>query len=50
MGNRIKIVISDLDGTLLPAQGEVSDCDIKSLNKLEEDKIVRVIATGRNLY
>ncbi|WP_372642493.1 HAD family hydrolase [Ancylomarina sp.] len=50
MDKKIKIVISDLDGTLLPAQGEVSDCDIKTLDKLKEDKIVRVIATGRNLY
>ena len=50
MGNKIKIVVSDLDGTLLPAQGVVSDRDLKSLRKLEEDQIVRVIATGRNLY
>ncbi len=50
MSDRIKIVISDLDGTLLPAQGEVSDRDLKSLSKLKEDQIVRVIATGRNLY
>ncbi|MCZ4695458.1 HAD family phosphatase [Ancylomarina euxinus] len=50
MDKKIKIVISDLDGTLLPAQGEVSDRDIKSLYKLKEEEIVRVIATGRNLY
>jgi len=50
MGNKIKIVVSDLDGTLLPAQGVVSDRDLKSLRKLKEDQIVRVIATGRNLY
>jgi len=50
MGDRIKIVISDLDGTLLPAQGEVSDCDFQILSSLEEEGIVRVIATGRNLY
>jgi Cof subfamily protein (haloacid dehalogenase superfamily) len=50
MGDRIKIVVSDLDGTLLPAQGEVSIRDINTLKKLKEEKIVRVIATGRNLY
>ncbi len=50
MGDNIKIVISDLDGTLLPAQGEVSDRDLNTLRKLKEEKIVRVIATGRNLY
>lgn len=50
MGDSIKIVISDLDGTLLPAQGEVSVSDINTLKKLKEEKIVRVIATGRNLY
>ena len=50
MDDRIKIVISDLDGTLLPAQGEASKRDIDTLKKLKEKKIVRVIATGRNLY
>tara|TARA_R110001583_G_scaffold3806_4_gene23229 strand:- start:4559 stop:5404 length:846 start_codon:yes stop_codon:yes gene_type:complete len=50
MGDNIKIVISDLDGTLLPAQGEVSNRDMDTLKKLKEEKIVRVIATGRNLY
>ncbi|RXQ92924.1 HAD family phosphatase [Ancylomarina salipaludis] len=50
MTSKIKIVISDLDGTLLPAQAEVSDCDLQTLKKLRDEKIVRVIATGRNLY
>ena len=50
MTGMIKIVISDLDGTLLPAQGEVSDLDLKTLHRLEQKNIVRVIATGRNLY
>ncbi|MRT92477.1 HAD family hydrolase [Ancylomarina sp. 16SWW S1-10-2] len=50
MGNDIKIVISDLDGTLLPPQGEVSHRDLNTLLRLKEEKIVRVIATGRNLY
>jgi len=50
MTSKIKIVISDLDGTLLPSQGEVSDRDLETLNRLQKEKIVRVIATGRNLY
>lgn len=50
MNKKLKIVISDLDGTLLPAQGEVSEFDLRTLNKLKEKDVVRVIATGRNLY
>ena len=50
MNQKLKIVISDLDGTLLPAQGEVSEFDLRTLNKLKEKEAVRVIATGRNLY
>lgn len=50
MTKMIRIVISDLDGTLLPAQGEVSELDLNTLYKLKQKNIVRVIATGRNLY
>lgn len=50
MNKKLKIIISDLDGTLLPAQGEVSEFDLRTLNKLKEKDVVRVIATGRNLY
>ena len=50
MNKKIKIVISDLDGTLLPTQGKVSGCDLNTLTKLKKEEIVRVIATGRNLY
>ncbi len=50
MPNCIKIVISDLDGTLLPAQGKVSLRDVTTLNKLKNKKIIRAIATGRSLY
>ena len=50
MRDDIKIVITDLDGTLLPSQGEISEPDLDTLKKLKDENIVRVIATGRNLY
>ena len=45
-----KIVITDLDGTLLNNQKEVSLTDMKSLFWLGENNIVRVVATGRNFF
>nr|WP_320117593.1 HAD family hydrolase [uncultured Marinifilum sp.] len=50
MVEQIKIVVSDLDGTLLPSLGEISDRNYKCLEQLKESNIIRVIATGRNLY
>lgn len=46
----INIVISDLDGTLLTNQKDVSIVDMKTLYNLGEEGIVRVIATGRNFF
>jgi hypothetical protein len=46
----IKIVITDLDGTLLNNSKQVSLIDMKSLYWLGEHKIIRTIATGRNFY
>lgn len=46
----IGIVISDLDGTLLPSQGIISDQNIDTLAHLKSLNITRVIATGRTLY
>ncbi len=46
----IKMVITDLDGTLLNNNREVSLDDMKSLFWLGEKDIVRVIATGRNFF
>ncbi|MBU8891343.1 MAG: Cof-type HAD-IIB family hydrolase [Bacteroidales bacterium] len=46
----LKIVITDLDGTLLNNNREVSLTDMKSLFWLGEKNIVRVIATGRNFF
>ena len=45
-----KMVITDLDGTLLNPQHQVSDIDFKSLKLLGERKIYRVIATGRSVF
>jgi Cof subfamily protein (haloacid dehalogenase superfamily) len=46
----IKMAITDLDGTLLNNKREVSLVDMKSLFWLGENKITRVIATGRNFF
>ncbi len=46
----IKMVITDLDGTLLNTNREVSLEDMKSLYWLGENNIIRVIATGRNFF
>lgn len=48
--NQFKMVITDLDGTLLNPQHQISDNDLKSLKLLGENKICRVVATGRTLY
>ncbi|MDE5422370.1 Cof-type HAD-IIB family hydrolase [Ancylomarina sp. DW003] len=50
MNKKLKIVITDLDGTLLPAQGKISETDLNTLDTLKKEGITRVIATGRNLY
>jgi len=44
------MVVTDLDGTLLNSVGAASNPNIDILNRLGEDDIVRVIATGRSLY
>jgi Cof subfamily protein (haloacid dehalogenase superfamily) len=45
-----RMVVTDLDGTLLRSNREVSDTDFSTLQTLGKDNILRVIATGRNLY
>jgi len=47
---KLKIVITDLDGTLLNNNREVSLMDMKSLYWLGENNVIRVIATGRNFF
>jgi len=46
----LQMVITDLDGTLLNNNREVSLDDMKTLFWLGEQDIVRVIATGRNFF
>ena len=45
-----EMIITDLDGTLLNNNREVSLLDMKSLFWLGENDIPRVIATGRSFY
>ena len=47
---KIKMVVTDLDGTLMNAGQEISTQDIETLHFLARQKIIRVIATGRSLY
>lgn len=46
----IKLIATDLDGTLLDDSKEISSEDFKTLEKLGEMGIVRVVATGRSLH
>ncbi len=46
----MKILISDLDGTLLNDHQQVSDRDLETLKLLGQQKILRVIATGRSYF
>jgi len=48
--NNIKLVVSDLDGTLLNSFGKVSQEDIETLFELGRQGVVRAIATGRSPY
>jgi len=48
--DKLELVITDLDGTLLNPQHEISELDYRSLQVLGDNKIYRVIATGRSLY
>jgi len=45
----MRLVVTDLDGTLLRDDKTVSVQDLATLEKLGERRIVRVAATGRNL-
>jgi hypothetical protein len=50
MSNTIDMVVTDLDGTLLNDNQHTADCDLETLKKLGKRNILRVVATGRNLY
>ena len=46
--NNIRLVATDLDGTLLRNDKTISSSDLNMLELLGEENIVRVVATGRN--
>ncbi len=48
--SEVKMVVTDLDGTLLQTDHSISDQDNHTLEKLGELGVCRVAATGRNLY
>jgi len=45
-----KMIISDLDGTLLKDDQTVSQRDVQSLEELGDRGLLRVIATGRSPF
>jgi len=45
-----KMIVTDLDGTLLSSSGSISDTDLQTLEKLGKEGYCRVIATGRSPY
>ena len=45
-----RMVVTDLDGTLLHRDQKVSPIDLATLESLPEGGVLRVIATGRSLY
>lgn len=45
-----KAIVSDLDGTILPHGGQISPATVKALEQAGEQGILRIIATGRNLF
>lgn len=50
-GNRnIRMIVTDLDGTLLNSLGKVSEEDYNTLIRLGELGVIRVVATGRSPY
>lgn len=50
ISNELKMVVTDLDGTLLNPLHQISDQDYRSLILLGEKHIYRVVATGRSFY
>jgi len=45
-----KMIVTDLDGTLLNSSGNISDTDLNTLEKLGAEGYCRVIATGRSPF
>jgi len=47
---KLKLLVTDLDGTLLNSKSQVSAKNIKSLEHAGKNGIIRVLATGRSFY
>lgn len=45
-----QVIITDLDGTILPHKGAISAATLESFRLAGEKGCLRIIATGRNLY
>ena len=45
-----KMIVTDLDGTLINSSGSISETDYQTLEQLGADGYCRVIATGRSPY
>ncbi len=50
MKTNLKMVVTDLDGTLLDRFGKLSGENRNTLLRLGDENIIRVVATGRNLF
>ncbi|MDD2494478.1 MAG: Cof-type HAD-IIB family hydrolase [Tissierellia bacterium] len=50
MSYKYKMVVTDLDGTLLNDEKKISEKDIYTLNKLHDKGVKIVVATGRNYF
>lgn len=48
--NKIKLIASDLDGTLLKDDKSISATDWQALMRVGENGVIRVAATGRSLF
>ncbi|KNG77773.1 haloacid dehalogenase [Plasmodium falciparum IGH-CR14] len=50
LNDEIKIIFTDLDGTLLNSENKVSEQNLESLIRAQEKGIKVVIATGRSIF
>lgn len=50
IGSTVRAIFTDLDGTLLNANQQLTPINRKALHQLRKDKIWRVVVTGRSLF
>ncbi|MCQ2974196.1 MAG: Cof-type HAD-IIB family hydrolase [Bacteroidales bacterium] len=50
MNNNVRMVVTDMDGTLLNSNGKISEENYLTLKTLGEKNILRVFATGRSIF